>query len=429
MKKIRYLVVAMLIILSMIIFTGCGKNSENTSAKSDGPTQTDVEESLKNGGYIPDDDKTEWSLTIEDCTFDDDEDLAYVDCTLFVKNEPIETTTKFEISFIYKKTKGWDSITIDEQSVNNVLTEGIPDDVAKELLLGDTYYTIIDNELFVHEENITSIEITEHINDFDDFKDSVVAVINAEVDYKILEFTATVEFTYNLEKSSGEGWKIGNITVDPDVKTEYEENYKPSFTEEELIAYLREEDTSYLNFLLQDYYYYDDYDIYNVTIEDYKYDSVYYLTLCCTFKFKVDDMILDVYSEITLQFDGTEWKLEYVNNNKVLAWDSDAVGTWVGTDDEFGEVTIVINSGELNSNDEIDGTVTIQSETKGTYSYQISVWRYEPYTGLITTGFVDWISVPSQDEFYEFRGYSGYVSGNTWKSDMEMFPYTFTKIN
>ncbi|MGN0166217.1 MAG: hypothetical protein ACI39R_08545 [Lachnospiraceae bacterium] len=439
MKKIRYLLFAMLLVLSMAIFTACGKVDE--------PTQAEVEEVLRDKGYLPDDEdkddenadsddtadedlekpveeKAQWSVTIDECKINDDKDKAEVDCTLVIKEGAVQTTTEFEITFKIRDDKTWKCKKVEEGDTEVTLVEGIPDDTAEELLKNSGYSS--DEEgFYIYSDYISSVEITKHENDLKNMQDTVTATITGQSGYKEYEFEVEAVFYYDRYDSWGQYWYISEKTVQPGVKSDYVESYMITISEDDMADFLVDDEYEYVYFA-GDYYYYYECDISDINLGDYELDGSNWLTVPCTFTVEKGSVSLDIYAEVELYYNGSEWTLDYITNEEISSWNSDGVGTWKGTDEDKGEVTMEIGS-DVDYEGYPSGTVTVVSPTNGTYSYKIYLYDYDEDESYMATSFVEWITMPKDDDYYAYSSYDGYLSGNKLTPSYSWDKYEFTK--
>ena len=221
MKKFKNVLSVILLVFCMMALVGCSKVEE--------PTQADVEEALEDEGYIPEDEDTEWKVTVEKCKINDDKDEATVDVVLEVTEEYVVITKELEVCFELDD-KSWKCEEVEEADSKEVLYKHIPDELAIDQILAggegadeedDEYYGeysfwIICNgsDLEIFLEDLESVEVIEHKTDVDDLIDNVKFQVLAVNDIYTVTFTVWCEFEYDIYS---EQWMIAPV---PDIKTD-----------------------------------------------------------------------------------------------------------------------------------------------------------------------------------------------------------------
>lgn len=454
MKKFRFLVLAMLLVLSMALFTGCSKVKE--------PTLEEVEEALRDEGYLPEDeedsdkddedadkdeessdeestedesaeeeskkeDKVEWSVTIDKNKLNDDKDKATVDCTLTVKDGSMETTTEFEVEFKLRDDKTWKCRDVEQGDSETKLVEGISDDLATKLL-EETSFSIDAEDAYLYSEDVTSITLGEHENDLENMQDVVTVTVTGESGVRMFEFDVKVTFYYDQYDEWGDGWYISNKEVLDGAKVDYAEGYQLDASPENVIKMITAEDAYESVYFLGTYYdfYSEDVEITDMEVGDYELDGSSWIEIPCSWTVKSGDVTLEMEADLEFYFDGESWAYDWMYNDVVTSWSSDIIGTWKGVDEDYGNVTIEIPN-ELNEDGDLFATVTIATAENGTYSYYADVYDYYAADGSIDLYFEEWITMPKDGDEYAYVNYDGTIVDGVWTGSYSWDNYEFTK--
>lgn len=439
MKKFRFLLLAMLLVFSMALFTGCGVEE---------PTLEDVEEALRDEGYLPEDDdadkdsddedggsdnedtdkkdnKTEWEVTIDKCKLNDDKDKATVTATLKVTNGSVETSTEFKITFKIKDDKSWKCKEVEKGESESKLVSGISDEEA-EKIAKTCSYNIEEGDIdaYVYGDSLSSLTVGEHENDLENMKDVVKFTATGVDGFIEVEFEAEVTFYYSV---SGEYWYASDVKVLSGAKVDFVDSYKFSADAKDVQAALEEED-DYCYFL-GSYYYYNECELTDFEIEDVEPNgSSYYLEVPCSFTMTNGDVSMKITATVEYYYDGSGWEYEYIYDETLESWESDIIGTWKGVDEGEGNVTIEIPA-DFDEDGYLFATVTVASTDNGTYSYTMKVYGYDPVTGEIDLSFGEWITMPKDGNTYGYTNYGGEISKNdgVWRSTYSWDNYSFSK--
>lgn len=441
MKKFRFLLLAMLLVLSMAFFTGCGVKE---------PTLEDVEEALRDEGYLPEDDddsdkdsdedsdegsadaekdknKDDWEVTIDKCKLNDDKDKATVTATLKVTNEFVETSTEFKITFKIKDDKSWKCKEIEKGDSESKLISGVPDETAEKLIKNKSFNIEEgDISVYIYDEKLTSLTLGEHKNDLENMKD-VVTISGTGVDgFLEIEFSAEVTFSFDSYDNS---WFVSDTKVLSGAKVDFVDSYKFSLSASDIQSDILDDD-EYCYFMGA-YYYYNECEISDFEVEDVEPNGTsYYLEVPCTFTVKNGDVALTISAAVEYYYNGTAWEYEYIYDETLVSWESDIIGTWKGVHEGEGNVTIDIPA-EFDEDGYLFATVTVASTENGTYSFTSKVYGYDPETGEIDLSFGEWITMPKDGNTYGYTNYSGEISKDdgVWRSSYSWDTYSFSKQN
>ena len=221
MKKFKLLLLALLSVLVMGLFVGCGKVAE--------PTESDVREALEDEGYLSDDkdedddaeddsakEEKKVELKITKCKLNDDKDKATVTASVYETVGPMEIEKEYKVTFRLNDSKKWKVKDVEEGDKTEKLVKGSSDEEAlHELSLGS--YDVETTSVFGS--NCTFDNIKHELNE-EKKVDVVTADAKATVGVKELEFTVEMELEY-----LGNSWSRREYKVTK-AETKYADNYK-----------------------------------------------------------------------------------------------------------------------------------------------------------------------------------------------------------
>lgn len=449
MKKLRLLLLSLLLVCTMAFFAGCGVKN---------PTEQDVIDALKDEGYIPDDEKEdkdddedsddsdeadksdendssdkadnkksepEYKVEITKNSLNDDKDKATVKADLKVTDEYTETVTEFKLTFKLKDKDKWKCREVEKGDSETKLKNGISDDEAKRLL-EDWGYSV--DDMYIYDDEIKSITVGEHEPDLENMEDVVAVTIEAEDGRFEVKFEAKVTFictVYDGECS----WNIQECEVVGTPETEIAESFKFNKTNDDIIADFTDEDEYEGIYFLGNSIDYCDVEISDFDAKIPEPDgSSSYIAIPCTFTMKTGEMTIDM--EITVEYSnyGDGWEYSYIDDEEVVGWTSNIIGTWNGTDAAVAGAQIAIDIPDEFEDGDLYATVTVKTPANGTYSYKLEVYSYDAEDAEISTTFYEWITEPADGNTNAGKAYSGVISeAGVWEPEYSFYDFKFTK--
>jgi uncharacterized lipoprotein YehR (DUF1307 family) len=298
MKKIKYLIVCLFVMLAFFAFTACGVKE---------PTESDVEKALQDAGYLPggsddsddedndededdgddedadseddsskEDDST-YTITLDKVKLNDDKDKATVEATVVVSSGSVNSTTGYKLTFKLKDDKTWKvkgDIEITDETTYELL--GITDEDAAAVLSDDGNYCYLSTDsctIYFYDADELSVKVNSHNVDNDELSDTANLTITGKTEE--ISYTLTMNATFNYSSYSNT-WYAYTSTFELDGDPEFELNeelndddaaemIKSSFSQDWWYGYYYYyfEDDSELTF--------DDFD--SVTIKSHDFDS------------------------------------------------------------------------------------------------------------------------------------------------------------
>lgn len=298
MKKIKYLIVCLFVMLAFFAFTACGVKE---------PTESDVEKALQDAGYLPggsddsddeDDDEDEddgddedadseddsskeddstYTITLDKVKLNDDKDKATVEATVVVSSGSVNATTGYKLTFKLKDDKTWKvkgDIEITDETTYELL--GITDEDAAAVLSDEGNYCYLSTDsctIYFYDADELSVKVNSHNVDNDELSDTANLTITGKTEE--ISYTLTMNATFNYSSYSNT-WYAYTSTFELDGDPEFELNeelndddaidmIKSSFSQDWWYGYYYYyfEDDSELTF--------DDFD--SVTIKSHDFDS------------------------------------------------------------------------------------------------------------------------------------------------------------
>jgi hypothetical protein len=336
MKKIKYLIVCLFVMLAFFAFTACGVKE---------PTQADVEKALQDEGYLPggsddkdsdkdddddddDDDDADsddtssekddstYTINLDKVKLNDDKDKATVEATVVVSSGSVNATTGYKLTFKLKDDKTWklkgDIETTDETTYELL---GLTDSDAAATLLNDDNYCALSTDLctiYFYNANELNVTVNSHDINNDELYDTVNLTVEGKCDEYSYKLTMNGEFYYSTYSNS---WLAYSSTFALDGDPEFELNQELDDSDAiDVIKSSFEQDWWSGNY----YYYFEDdseltfSDFDSVTIKSHDFDSS-----ALSDKVTAEAVVKDTYSTktitVTANFTysfGSGWRLD-----------------------------------------------------------------------------------------------------------------------
>ncbi len=396
MKKLKMLAFGFVMGATMLFATACG-GPEN-------PTTDDVEDALEDEYCIDKDatdengDKIKYDIKIDKVRLNDDKDKAKVDATVSWKNGPIEYSQEYKLTFKLKdkKESKWKFKELEESGdLVEALAEEVDDETAKECL-EDAYYTLSDS-IYLYDDDITGVEIKKHDLNKEEMKDTVTAEISAETAMCKYTFTVTADFTYAY------GWSDSNVEVDSDFESEYTDDYKFDFSDDEVAEHIR---SAFSGVRCLGYTrYFSDGVVTNLEVAEAEPDGTNTLYTDVTFDFECDDLKMNVTATLEYYYytSDKEWSLISIDDVEKEV-ECAYTGTWKGTNEDGETLTITVSDEYDADADTFPATVEFASKDNGTYSWNSELDSYYSSTDKMTFDFYfdSWITKPANGDQYAY---------------------------
>lgn len=417
MRKLKMIAFGFVMAATMLFATACGG--------PDNPTAEDVEDAIEDEGFIDKDrtdedgDKIKYDVKVDKVKLNEDKDKAKVDATVSYTYGPIEYSQEYNLTFKLKdkKESKWKckEVKTDGDAVQKLVEE--VDDETVEDCLGGASYTLSDS-VYVYSGDVTGVKIKEHSLDEEEMKDTVTAEITAETSMCKYTFDITADFTYYY------GWSYSNIVVDSDFESEFTDEYKFSYTADEVAEHIR---NSYSGVRCLGYTrYFSDGIVTNFEVADAEPDGTKYLYVDVSFDFECEDLKMNVTATLEYYYytSDEEWSLSSIDN---IEKEVECVysGTWKGTNADGETLTVTISDEYDSDEDTFPVTVEFASKDNGTYSWNSELDSYYSSSDKVTFDcyFDSWITKPADGNQYDY--FSVACEEGSTKDILELPSYVF----
>lgn len=417
MRKFKMIAFGFVMAATMLFATACG-GPEN-------PTAEDVEDAIEDEGLIDKDktdedgEKIDYVVTIDKVSLNDDKDKAKVNATVSYTYGPVEYSQEYKLTFKLKdkKESKWKCKEVEEDGdlVQKLVKE--VDDETVEDYLGDSSYSLNDS-IYVYYDEVTDVKVEKHSLDEEEMIDTVTAEITAETSMCIYTFTVTADFSYYY------GWTYSNVEVDSDFESEFTEEYKFTYTADEVAEQLK---NSYSGVRCLGYTrYFSDGTVTNFEVSDAEPDGTKYLYVDVSFDFECEDLNMNVTATLEYYYytSDKEWSLYDIDN---IEKEVECVysGTWKGTNADGETLTITISDEYDSDEDTFPATIEFASKDNGTYSWNTELDGYYDSSDKMTFDFYfdTWITKPADGDQYAY--FSVYCEEGSTKDILELPSYIF----
>ncbi len=417
MRKLKMLAFGFVMAATMLFATACGG--------PDNPTAEDVEDAIEDEGYIDKDrtdedgNKIKYDVKVDKVKLNDDKDKAKVDATVSYSYGPVEYSQEYNLTFKLKdkKESKWKCKEVEKDGdLVQKLVEEVDDETVEEIL-GDISYSLSDS-IYVYSSDVTGVKIKEHNLDEEEMIDTVKVEVTAETAMCEYTFNATADFSYYY------GWSYSNVEVDSDYDFEYTDEYKFTYTADEVAEQLK---NSFSGVRCLGYTrYFSDGKVTNFELEDAEPDGTNYLYTDVSFDFECDDLKMSVTATLEYYYyqSDKEWSLYDIDD---IEKEVECVysGTWKGTNADGETLTVTVSDEYDEDEDTFPATVEFASKDNGTYSWNSELDSYYESGSKMTFDFYfdSWITKPADGNQYDY--FSVACEEGSTKDTLELPSYVF----
>ena len=434
MKRVKFTLLFLILIIGLFSFTACGSGAD--------PTTTEVKVALGEAGYILGYD----SDTMESVVADYSYTVSILDTKVSGKTATVTAkldevygvcglSREFEVSFKSNYNgSGWNPSSVSQVGTQTPSLKGNINMRKAKILFLETEGVTVGGVYNIVEDNVIAFKPNSDEIDSENMIETINFTCTADEGINVLTYEATVRYKYTMGATIESGdWVVESYTISDNFSLETSPDY--SMDNIDTVALANYFETKLRNVsILGGTYNGNDKNVQcdNVVLGEVELTGQDYISVPVTFDFIVGE------NDVVATFDGTSeflysggrWEPYYIGDLKLQKVTGSFVGAWNGTMNEGkDQVSVKITDDCDENGNPIVTIVVASSDTElGNYSWNAILRNYEPnneyYQRIM---FQEWITLPTNDDSYAYRDFSGKITDGQWVSEFAWDSFTFTQ--
>ena len=433
MKSLRLALVFIVVLVCLFGLTGCTTSSD--------PTLAEIKVALGEAGYILGYDNTtmesvvsgySYKITIENtkksgknATVTAVFDEVYGVCGL---------SRKFEINFKSNYSgSGWKAGSVTQLGDSTPSLKGHINMRKAKILFLETEGVNVGGLYNILEDNVIAFKPDEDTINESGMTETIHFTCTADEGINVLTYYATVNYEYTMGATieSGE-WAVESYIISDEFSLETSPDYSIDNIDEKALANYFETKLKKV-IILGDTYNGTDENVQcdNVHVQDIELTGQEYIQVPVTFDFIVgeNDLVATFDGKCEFLYTGGRFEPYYIGDLVLKKVTGSFVGAWNGTFNDGKDTASVKITDECDEfGNPLVTIVVVSSDPElNNYSWTAILRNYEPNNGYYQRiMFKEWITLPTNENEYAYRDFSGKITDGKWVSEFTWDSFTFT---